>query len=305
LRRGELVSALSWAEEAHALIGAGQQQATALAAHTGTNVGIALCAQVRYREGLAALRAAAEMMTSGANPMVAALNADRQVEWLLVLGQTARAQSLLADGDDALPANMKGGRCVARALLARALGAAEQPWWEQALTLLDERRDGHQRIRAAAELLRFEPDDTLALTRAAALQQRAAERGYQPLALGIAVIRLERATAAGRPDEVENLATWVESQDQQIGAAFSYLPTQWSICAASYDAIGRPQDATRLRERAWRWLHETALPEVPPEYRVGFLERNPTNRALRAWAARRQGEAPVPLIEHSPGAGAA
>ncbi|MES1264342.1 MAG: hypothetical protein ABUU24_01680, partial [Variovorax sp.] len=59
-----------------------------------------------------------------------------------------------------------------------------------------------------------------------------------------------------------------------------------------------------LRERAWRWLHETALPEVPPEYRIGFLERNPTNRALRAWAARRQGEAPVPLIEHSPGTGA-
>ena len=214
------------------------------------------------------------------------MNANRQVEWLIDLGQVARAQALLADGDDAVPANMRPGRCVARALLARALGAAEQPWWEQALSLLDSRRNGYERIRAAFELLRFEPDAALALTRGAALQQQAAELGYQPLALGIAVMRLERAVAVGNVIEVDRLAPWVESHDPQIGAAFDYLPRLWWACAAGYDAIGRSHDAARCRERAWRWLHETALPQVPPEYRNGFLERNLTNLALRAWAAR-------------------
>ena len=67
-RRGELARALAWAQEAQALVVSGQEQATALAAHTRTNLGIALCSLARYREGLAALREAAAMWLPGPTP---------------------------------------------------------------------------------------------------------------------------------------------------------------------------------------------------------------------------------------------
>lgn len=286
-RRGALTQALVCAQEAHAALNIGGRQAAALAGHSQTNLGAALCALARYSEGLAALREAATMLAGGINPGVLEMNLNRQVECLIVLGQTARAQALLARGDTEIPKHQRLARCFARALLARAMGGDERPWWEQALTFPSKRHG--LRIRAAAEMQRFEPEVTLALKRAAALQQQATELGYLPLALRIASIRIERAAAAGLLREIEHLAPWIESQDPQIGAAIDYPPQIWSSCAAGYEAIGRWRDGTRCRELAWRWVCESALPQVPPEYRDSFLERNTTNRALRAWAAREFG----------------
>jgi len=61
-----------------------------------------------------------------------------------------------------------------------------------------------------------------------------------------------------------------------------YPPETWWTLAQAYSRAGNEQRRANALASGRRWI-EAALPRVPDQYRQGFLQRNPINRAL--WAA--------------------
>jgi hypothetical protein len=69
--------------------------------------------------------------------------------------------------------------------------------------------------------------------------------------------------------------------------ADTYLGEAWWIAVRAFDSLGQGQAADAALRTGFEWIARRALPQVPPAFRHGFVERNPVNRALLAAAARR------------------
>lgn len=65
-----------------------------------------------------------------------------------------------------------------------------------------------------------------------------------------------------------------------------YTPELYWIAFQALDAAGDSAAATGAIEKAVRWIHDIALPNVPDAFRDSFPIRNPTNRAVLAVASR-------------------
>jgi hypothetical protein len=64
-----------------------------------------------------------------------------------------------------------------------------------------------------------------------------------------------------------------------------YRAEAWWVAHQALAAAGQREDAERALRAGERWLREAALPQVPPAFIDGFLNRNAVNRALLAAAA--------------------
>jgi hypothetical protein len=59
-----------------------------------------------------------------------------------------------------------------------------------------------------------------------------------------------------------------------------YEAALWLGAARAYRAAGRGDEADSALHSGAEWVMFKALPNVPPEFRDSFLNRNPVNRAL-------------------------
>ena len=81
-------------------------------------------------------------------------------------------------------------------------------------------------------------------------------------------------------------AVAVMHEVREQGAFWIYAPEYWWGLHRAFDAAGEAPAAREALARGRDWILETALPNVPAEFRDSFLHRNPLNRDLLA-AARR------------------
>jgi hypothetical protein len=103
--------------------------------------------------------------------------------------------------------------------------------------------------------------------------------------------RLLRAVAlrrAARSTEAAASMREVVPQLERVQPADLMLGHAWWLAAQVFDAAGEGDQALIALGRAAQWVRQVALPNVPPEYRDSFLQRNATNRALLAAADRRR-----------------
>lgn len=104
------------------------------------------------------------------------------------------------------------------------------------------------------------------------------QQGLRGLEIGLWVRQAQALLALGRPQEALEASQQALDLSQRY-SPFLYRPEVWLTHHRSLEALGHPE-ATHWLEHALRWVLEAAEKHVPPEYRLGFLRHNPTNREL-------------------------
>jgi hypothetical protein len=205
---------------------------------------------------------------------------------VLLLGQPARAYALTRELKS-LPPKARVARLLIQARVEQAMGRESESLLRQAAAVASQSGTQHTSLSVEIALLGLETDAPRAASAAAALQQRAEELAYYPLAGQAAEHRLRRLIMLGRHEELAALAPWLED----AARAHAFLPVHLPGCllavSEAYAALGQERDVLRCLEEAGRWVQGHA-PEVPAEMRDGFLTRNDVHRQVLAALARRR-----------------
>lgn len=285
---GHADRALELAHRALAL----QSQLGALAGPPGavvrTYVGLYSGALGRYREALEQLDAALDIFGRDGQATWIAVAAHHKAQWLIDLGQFARA--LQALDYRAVPA-VDSVRARGAALGARIARALNQPQ-QAALTLrravaeLGPGADPNVRMHVMLDDLPHD-DAPLALVRCDEVLAMARRLEFGGVAVKARLLQVRCLGAAGRPAEAAAQARAVLAEMEHVQPADLYPGEAWWILARAFEAAGDGDDALMALSRGARWVRRVALPEVPESYRDSFLQRNAINRLLLAAADRR------------------
>jgi hypothetical protein len=239
----------------------------------------------RYTEALERLDAAvARFERDGQKTWIAVAN-NHKAFLLIQLGQFARARQVLVYEAPSVDAVRARGALLA-ARVDRALGVADPSGVRLALEILNCGGDPHVRMQALLdEAERLEPAQSVAQCDEVLRMANALEFGGVAMRAG-----LLRALALHRdqhPGESAAQLRMLLPRLDAVAPADMYLPDAWWIALQVFDACGASDEAMVALAQGTRWIHGVALPNVPEAFRDSFLQRNPTNRALLAAAARR------------------
>ncbi|CAM5795982.1 AAA family ATPase OS=Rhizobacter sp OX=1909292 GN=H7306_07515 PE=4 SV=1 [Rhizobacter fulvus] len=237
----------------------------------------------RYREALGSFARADACFAGDAGTVWLGLAANYKANLLIHLGQFARAQQLLQHDATMIPVSAARRECLL-ARIDHALGHRGERSIANAIALLGERPDPIQHLLLRLDAARALPPDEGAAA-CQALHDDASEREHPAIAMRARVLRLDHLLGAQALTDAE-----VDAAVQGLRVtqpSDTYLPSAWWSIVLAYQALGRIDEADQALRTAWSWVVEGALPQVPDAYRDSFLQRNPTNLALLAAAARR------------------
>lgn len=201
---------------------------------------------------------------------------------LLQLGQVARAQQALPPDDERLHRPTRSRRLVIAARIARAMQRDPRPLLDEAVALLGEAGDPYGHLLARIDLLALEPPEE-AVEHAVQLELQAERIEYLAVAVKARWYRVEALCRAGKAAEAAALAAQALATLESVKPWDMYLPEAWVIAQRSFEAAGRLEAAQPVLRTARSWI-AAAAGDLPPEYRDGFIERNPANRTLLAAA---------------------
>jgi DNA-binding SARP family transcriptional activator/tetratricopeptide (TPR) repeat protein len=241
----------------------------------------------RCSESLALLEATLAKQLHNANPnQVIVYTAQAALARLhLMFGQPARAASVLTEpGRDAAPTNQRQ-YFIARARIAIHLGQPAIEFVRQALRAAEREGGAQAVLMVQAFLARLLPADE-----GAALASQGCARS---LALRLHLtewpLRLAACDTLRRAGDVRHaarLALELMSHCEHRAPVTFDAPEYGWVASQALREAGDDEAANRALRAAMHWIHAVALPNVPPEFRSSFLERNPVNRAI-ALAAQR------------------
>ena len=282
---GKVQEALELAQRALAL----QTQLGATDGPTGgvveTYVGL-YCGMVgRYREALEWLDSALGRFQRDKQLLWTAVAANHKAQFLLQLGQHARARHTLQVEPAPVDSVRARGATVA-ARIERALGGSGQVQLQTALRALGPGADPHVRMHTLLDDTDSR-DPQATLLRCDEVLRMAQQLEFAGVAMKA---RLLHAFAQSRAGQTAGAATAMRELTVQIAdvqPADLYLPEAWWLAAQVFEANGDGDDALMALARGAQWVRRVALPNVPDEFRDSFLSRNATNRALLAAADTR------------------
>ncbi len=239
----------------------------------------------RYRTALASLDAAIEVFARDRQTLWIAVACNHKASALLDLGQVTRARQAL-DYEAPAMESVRARRWTLEARIARLLGHGGAVEAQNALAALGTRADAYMQM-----LVQLDASVTLAPEPAAALcgevRQRAESLAYEGIAMKARLLAARYASRAGQTsrgaDEIKRLVTQLET----TRPADMYLAEAWWIACEVLNANRESELATEVLKRAFDWVHQIALPNVPQEFSDGFLNRNPVNRAICTTSGRR------------------
>lgn len=239
----------------------------------------------QYRDALGSLDAAIDVFTRDRQTLWIAVARNHKASVLLDLGQVTRAQQAL---DYEIPAleSVHARRCMLQGRIARLLGRSGAAEARDAWTALGAQADTYQQM-----LVQLDASSTLAADAALAqcdqVRQRAEALEYEGVAMKARLLAARYASRSGEKSasaaEMKRLVPRIEA----TRPADMYLAEAWWLARAVFDANGEPEPAAEALKHAFDWMHRTALPNVPDEFRDSFLNRNPVNRAIRTTIGRR------------------
>lgn len=240
----------------------------------------------RYREALPTLeRVLAAFRDEGNELWSANVEAHLALLWI-ALGQNARAQALVAKAAPAgVPPFIAARRLTVAAQLLRIQGRAAHRPLEEATRLLEgaDRAD----VRLILQMERsLQLDPASAVDLCASTVAESERRELHGLRVGATLRWIEAALRNGDVQSAAHLAQGVAEELPRLTPPGFYLPEGWWIVQGALDAADDRRAADFALRRAADWIRGTALPNVPDEFRDGFLHRNPINRAVLAAASR-------------------
>jgi len=204
----------------------------------------------------------------------------------LLLGQTQRALNAMTPLPD-VPGWVRAGRLATRARIERWRGQPSRSLYEEARVLvaeLDTR--SYVRLKIDIEVAREMPPAER-VERLSALIAEAAERQYGGLERHALAYQFEALHAVGDFQGVKALAQQKLADLERLAPISIYPAELWWILFQALDAAAEPSAAIDCLRRAVDWITQTALPNVPEEFKDSFLSRNPINRAILTTASRR------------------
>lgn len=289
LRLGDLNAGVAHARSA-AAVAPGTDQVRALASWNDTGLGYMLCGLGQYGAGLAILER--ELANSvGAGAQTAALTANQE-QWLaqvwITLGQTARAQALIASDEGIAPGARRAKRLMVRAALQQALGQRVQAkaLWQEALEQTDPLANRWDQIVCHIHLAdHAEPAG--AIEACLDLARQSAARDYHVLTVLAEAAGLRAHLRSGSLREAERpLLQRVEAGACRWRHPIASASALLLDVAEAWLALGEREGADRCLRAAHHEVYTRQLPQVPEAFRHGFLNRNADNLRLQAAQAR-------------------
>ncbi|MCA0241242.1 MAG: AAA family ATPase [Proteobacteria bacterium] len=197
----------------------------------------------------------------------------------LELGQPARALQLLGSGREPPADAYAPSWLVPRARIEAWAGRPAADLLQAAFELVRNESQRLLRWVVARDLaLSLPADEGEALVRAEAADCAAVDC---PSALwSLRIAHCDRLLALGRADEAAALARALLRRFAGGVPPGVYPPRAWLIVHRALAAAGDAPAAAEAHRQGRRWLHDWALPNVPPPYRESFLHRNPFNPAF-------------------------
>ena len=252
-----------------------------------TYVGLYSGMSGHYREALEHLDAALDTFRRDHQATWVAVAANHKAQWLIDLGQYARAlQALEYDAPAVDSVRARGATIAAR--IARALGRTHDGLAsvQRAIAELSPGADPNVRMHVMLENLPRE-DPKTALMRCDEVLVMARRLEFAGVAVKARLLRVRFLIEAGRAAEAAAETRAVIADMDGVQPADLYLGDAWWLAVQAFEASGDRDDALMALSRGARWIRRVALPNVPGEYRDSFLHRNPSNRCLLAAADRR------------------
>jgi tetratricopeptide (TPR) repeat protein len=249
-----------------------------------TYVGLYCGMAGRYREALAMLDSALIRFRRDGQTLWIAVAANHRAQFLIELGQFARARQALAF--DVPPVeSVRARRENIAARIERALGKSGRVELQRALDILAQGGDPHVRMHALLdEAAVLEP--ATAVARCEEVARMAAELEFVGVAMKADLLRARALHRANAVDAAVGLLREMLPRLATVQPADLYLPDAWWIAAQVFEAGGAADEAANALAQGRQWIRQTALPHVPDEFRDSFLDRNPINAAILA-AARK------------------
>ncbi len=239
----------------------------------------------RYRDALASFDAALEVFAHDRQPLWLAVASNHKAGVLLDLGQAARAQKALEYAAPSID-SVRARRTTLLARIERFLGRSGERQIRDALVELGEHGDRYVRM-----LTQIDEAAGLSAPQAVALCGEVRREAEHLEYAGVAVKArlwgarhlLRSGDAAASAADLHQLLPHLDT----VRPADMYFPEAWWIAFEVFEANHEAAAATAALKRGYDWIHDVALPNVPDEFRDGFLDRNPISRAIRTTATRR------------------
>jgi tetratricopeptide (TPR) repeat protein len=239
----------------------------------------------RYAEALQRLDTALACFARDRQVVWIAVASNHKAQFLIDLGQFARAQQALAYAPPPIDHVRARGAAIA-SRLERALGHSGQTQLQLALQALTPGADPHVRMHVMLDDAARE-DPHAAVARCEEVLEQALQLEFTGVAMKARLLRADALRQAGRRGEAAMAMHEMVPQLDHVQPADLTLGHAWWLAAQVFEAAGDGDQALIALGRGAHWVRHVALPNVPPEFRESFLQRNPTNRALLAAADRR------------------
>jgi DNA-binding SARP family transcriptional activator len=252
-----------------------------------TYVGLYCGALGRYAEALEHLDAALLRFERDRQTLWTAIAANHKAQLMIDLGQWARARQAL---DYAAPSVsfVRARRATLAARIERGLGQkGAGHTLQEAQGALGAGDDPHVRMHLALDLALHETDAVEAARRCEEVEQWAAGLEFAGVAAKARLRGAHARSRAGQTAAAAQAMRDIVARLDDVPAADLTPGEAWWIAAQVFDANGDGDDALMALARGAQWVRRVALPNVPEPFRDGFLQRNPSNRALLAAADRR------------------
>ncbi|HKX41703.1 MAG TPA: AAA family ATPase, partial [Burkholderiaceae bacterium] len=249
-----------------------------------TYVGLYCGVTGRYQEALERLDAALTRFRRDGQKLWVAVASNHKAQFLLDLGQFARARQTLEYETPPVDSVRARGLAIG-ARIDCALGQPNESALREALAVLDHGGDPHIRMHVLLDQAAWlEP--LAAVARCDEVARMAGEIEFVGVAMRAALLRAHGLSRANRAGEAIVLLRELLPQLGTVQPADMYLPDAWWIAFQAFDACGASEDALLALAHGTRWIRQLALSHVPAAFRDSFLHRNPTNRSLLAAAGR-------------------
>lgn len=239
----------------------------------------------QYGEALERLDSAIACFLRDKQLLWVAVASNHKAQFLIDLGQFARARQALAYEPPPIGHVRARGATIA-SRLARALGQSGQAELQQAVQALTPGADPHVRMHVVLE--QAENAEPLAgLAHCEEVLEQALLLEFAGVAMKARLLRADALRRAGRCQEAAAAMHELQPQLEAQQPADLTLGQAWWLAAQVFESAGHGDQALIALGHGARWVNHVALPHVPAEFRDSFLHRNATHRALLAAADRR------------------
>ncbi|MES2958538.1 MAG: AAA family ATPase [Pseudomonadota bacterium] len=239
----------------------------------------------RYREALEHLDVAIECLKRDRQLTLRAVACNHKAQFLIELGQYARArQTLDYEAPEVEAVRARGAHIAAR--IDRALERPAPERLQFALEALDRANDPHVRMHVLLEAVEYS-EPAAAMQRCEEVLQMARQLEFGGVAAKARLLHAHAECRAGRTQPAAAAMRELVAGMASVPPADLYRGQAWWLAAQVFDAAGDSAQALLALAQGTDWVRRVALPNVPEEFRDSFLSRNPANRALLAVADRR------------------